>query len=311
MTISKIATRVAAMYWDPRDVSSSEMSPEELSSELVAIADGIDESENPSKSAVAADLLRLAAMLKIANPQTLAANVRDRIWKEIIDLTSATTWDMSAGNGSGLFDTNVEIGKGRVEGFVSFGAKPMVWTNAGIIGGILFRFRYSPKILPQKGTTDYEEWMSGSVLPHNIIDVGELLDCGYYNKTAGGGVDVYKPTSFGDAIFEIDVNEMVIDWQWNNPSATKRAIQNVIDDILQHPPLGAVSQNKRMQQKRNPYTSIIKFVRFLTDQQRNKFYKDEAVLVAQAMGSTLATVVETMKRKGFEYVDGPAPFPVP
>jgi deoxyxylulose-5-phosphate synthase len=81
----------------------------------------------------------------------------------------------------------------------------------------------------------------------------------------------------------------------------------VIDSIAAHPPVGAMSKNKQTLLKMNPYTSVRKFVNQLVKERRNQFYTDEAAMVAQAEGTVVNSVVESLKKKGFEYVVGKSP----
>ena len=369
--MSSIAERVAAMYWDPTDKTSSDpdefvvgqgwpetddpeerkkqieydertlrglkmvddemagrgLPPDKLAMELRTIADAIDRSKQPSLSLVASDISELVGFLRTSGAKSLARNIRNEVWSQILALFPSGTFDLSVGQGSGLYDTNEE-GKGWSDGFVSFAAKPTIWSTNNIIGGILFRFRYSSKnIIPKPGTPEHEKWEKENVLgiSQNVLEVGKLSG-GYYNKRSGGSVDAFvgkvdaeteapteapaapKEIFFGEAIFEIDQNEAIVDWDWSDPATTRSKIQNVIDDIMRSPPFGGT---RKPSGKKNPYGSIAKFMNHLRRQRRNVFYKDEASLVAQSIGSVLNTVVQTLTNNNFQYDPRNAPFPVP
>lgn len=275
---------------------------------------------------------------RLADARSLANSIRDRLWTEILQLLGPETWDLSVGQGSGMYDTNQQ-GKGFREGYVSFAAKPTIWSNAGLVGGLLFRFKYSPEgIIPSKGTPEFEKWQKGGELDlaKAVVEIGELSG-GYYNKQAGGSVEMFSESLlaegdvpeealeeigvkgtgvsrsdlyFGRVLFEVDAKEQVTNWDWTDAASTRRRIQSVIDDTLARPPEGAISKNKVKERKRNPYTSVMKLIRHLIRSRRQEFYKDEAKLVAQAEGSTLLTVIDKMERKGFKYISTNAPFPV-
>lgn len=306
--------KVSAMYWDPTEKTSSEnkedeMGPDALSQEIRSLAYRINGSDKPSFSAVSSDLTRI---IRLADSQSLARNVRTVLWERLLGLFSSETWDLSAGpEKDGLFDTN-ERGKGFKEGFVSFGAKPMVWTNAALIGGVLFHFSYSPKSIrstsPVEGTPEYEKWTKGGGNPKlsGVVESGKLSG-GYYNKLRDGCLD---EQDFGTVTFMMDEYEQVADFEWDDPASVKASIQGVIDNILHHPPIDAYSKNKQRQQKLNPYSSIQKFKNFLVKSRRDTFYTDEVRLVAQAAGTVMHTVIEKLTGSGFNYDTGNAPFPL-
>jgi hypothetical protein len=345
--MSAISERVAAMYWDPTDktfletgiknkpaviqeseevlepkvVVGHELSPDKLATQLRTIADAIDRSERPSVSLVAGDISELVGSLRTSGAMSMARNIRDKVWSQVLALFPSGTWDLSVGQGSGFHDTS-EGGKGWSDGFVSFGAKPTIWSTNNIIGTFLFRFRYASKnIVPSKGTPEHEKWERENILniDQNVVEVGKLAG-GYYNKRSGGSVDAFvgtvdavpdapniapKEIFFGEAIFEIDRNETIVEWDWSDPSAMRSKIQSVIDDILRNPPIGGIGKPS---DKKNPYGSITKFMNHLRRQRRNVFYKNEASLVAQSIGSVLNIVVQTLIKNNFKYDPSNSPF---
>jgi hypothetical protein len=335
-----LAQRVAALYWElnkktscgdsslaecPQGAEPADVDPSSAAQQLRDIADRIDNSSAPSLMLVTGSLARLARRIRQADANSLAKSIQERIWQELISLMPDGTWDFSVGRGSsgGLYDTSWS-GKGWRDGYVSFGAKPAAWSNAALIGGILFRFRYqSEGVIPAKGTPEHSQWLQNRDLGFegNVAENG-VLSGGYYNHQPGGTVDTFsagsspsgstglpklQDTWFGDAVFEVARDESVLSWNWSDPSGTRRSIQEVIDSIAAHPPVGAMSKNKQTLLKMNPYTSVRKFVNQLVKERRNQFYTDEAAMVAQAEGTVVNSVVESLKKKGFEYVVGKSP----
>jgi hypothetical protein len=272
-------------------------------------------------------LAALNKLLRFADEKSIAKSIRTRLWEEIRALFPGETWDMSAGPGQqGLFDTN-ESGKGWKSGFVSFGARPTVWSNAALIGGILFRFSYSSDAVksaaPAEDSPEYEKWVArggNPALKGGVAETG-MLSGGYYNKTPGGSVETFSAGTdpatgqqsteiiFGHVIFAIDEFEQVTDWQWTNPAQVRSAIQKVIDDIAAHPPSDAYSKNKQRLQKLNPYVSVKKFVNYLQRTRRGEYYKDEVALLAQAEGTVMNTILQKIPEV-FKYVPTNAPFPL-
>jgi hypothetical protein len=303
---------------------NSSMNPNDFAIELRRVAGVIDALLMPSRGLVLAALNKL---LRFADEKSIAKSIRTRLWEEIRALFPGETWDMSAGPGQqGLFDTN-ESGKGWKSGFVSFGARPTVWSNAALIGGILFRFSYSSDAVksaaPAEDSPEYEKWVArggNPALKGGVAETG-MLSGGYYNKTPGGSVETFSAGTdpatgqqsteiiFGHVIFAIDEFEQVTDWQWTNPAQVRSAIQKVIDDIAAHPPSDAYSKNKQRLQKLNPYVSVKKFVNYLQRTRRGEYYKDEVALLAQAEGTVMNTILQKIPEV-FKYVPTNAPFPL-
>ena len=320
-SVFSVAKRVAAKYWDPTNKTTledevSETETNEFAAKLQTIADDINGFVDPGLSLTAGNISKLAKALRVSDAKSLARNIRKELWEQIMALVPPEKWDMSAGDWSGFFDTN-PVGKGSRDGYVSFGARPMVWADAALIGGISFRFQYSAKgIAPKPGTPERQKWEEDGDLgiKNPIVEVGDLTG-GYYNKQLDGGIESFSGKSmghtFGRALFEVDANENVLSWIWEDPSSTRAAIESVIDDILAHPPIGAYSKNKKLLRRRNNYTSLKKFLGHLVFTRRNNVYLDEVKLVAQAMGTVPNTVISILKQKGYVYHPVNAPFPVP
>ena len=327
---------MSARYWDPEEIASSvkadagdagdnpeDLDPMTLASELRTIAAKIDASVRPSRSLVAADIERL---LRFADDQYLARNIRATLWQEIQQLVPGA-WDMTLGPSSdGLYDTNAH-GKGYRAGYVSFAVRPSVWSDAGIIGGLIFQFEYSSDVLrsgsPPEGTDEFDTWAGGGGTQEfsgGVTETG-VLNGGYYNKLPGGGVKpavrpqggeddiIQLKTHFGDAEFLVDQMEKVVEWSWVDPTATKNAIVGLIQRVLKAPPAGAKTRNKSRLRQMSPYTSLRKFVEHLRNMGRTDFYYDEVLEVANSMNTVMNTVLQNMPET-FTYRSQPAPFPL-
>lgn len=213
------------------------MSPDQLSSELRLIAAGLEGPGSPSLSGLILELRRVVR--RVSTDRSLAEAIREAILPQILALFPSGTFEDK------LYDTH-EAGKGFRPGYVSFAIKPTSWSGRGLVGGILVRGTYSPKVLrstaPEPGTPEHKEWVKAGGHPGLKGGEVETLDlaAGYYNKMKGGSLD--RVEDLGGALVEVGKTEEVTRLELADPASAKAGIDRIVESVLQDPPEGALSE---------------------------------------------------------------------
>lgn len=250
--------------------------PQDVILFLRRMAANIDAADHPSKSRVSADLFRLI----LATDRTLALKVQEVMINEIVKLFPTEfkkeTWDTSTG------------GKGFLSGYVSFGMDPMSWDSVGIIGGILFNFRYS-------GFKSMEPEPIGNWAGRG--DGGDVVKfegrAGYYHKKGGATYDEMAVQSIG--LSNIDIGEVhisfddfekIVDVQVNNPGKFTSGVKGLIDSILKNPPDFAQSSGYKKKKTRSaPNYSPQALLKDLIDNNRSDVKQSEIDAVARTVSA--------------------------
>lgn len=268
------------------------MNPDQVAAELIRIADQIDADELPSRSSIASSLW--AVLSRTATDKSLAKGLADSLSRSILELFPSGTFEDQ------LYDTHEE-GKGYHAGLVSFGLKPAAWGNAQLIGGILVRATYSPKVVksesPEPGTPEHKAWLDKG--GHSKLQGGEAevatLSAGYYNKKLGGGVSEWK--ELGEAIFTVSKTEEVLGFELDSPEKVKAGIDAIVDEVLKNPPDG--SSSARRVRSQSPLQSFKKFLEYLWQEGRNWYTKDELNELARNVPKkTVGELQEKLRLRG-------------
>ena len=244
------------------------------------------------------DLHKIAQRICFSTDRSLAENIREALLPKILELFPSGYFEDK------LYDTS-EGGKGYKSGYVSFGLKPMAWANKGLIGGILIRGVYSPKVIksksPETNTPEWSDWEKSGGNPD--LEGGETevmeLKAGYYNKTKGGAVS--RVQDLGEVLFSISKMETVEEVDIGNASNIISSIEEIVNDVLQDPPEEAVSKNKSVIKKNSPYSSLKKFLHYLMDEGRRSFRPDEVKAITQFTDKNEREIVEWLRKRGLTY----------
>lgn len=238
--------------------------------------------------------LRLAA-LKISTDRSIAESIREALLPLILEQFPSGYFEDK------LYDTH-ESGKGFRPGYVSFGLRPVSWTDKGLIGGCLVRGSYSSDIIksnsPEQGTPEWKEWKeSGGNSSLSGGEAGEIdLSVGYYNKSGQSSFSMGR--SLGVATFTIDDFEEVEDMELSDPDGLQDGIESLVDEVLKSPPEGATSQSKSVLRKQSPYSSLRKFLFYLSDEGRSTFRPDEIKAISQFTGKNEREITEWLNKRG-------------
>lgn len=240
------------------------------------------------------DLRRAALRVLLATDRSLAESIREEMLPKILALFPSGYFEDK------LYDTG-ESGKGFRPGYVSFGLKPMAWSDKGLIGGILVRGTYPSQTVksqaPEPNTPEWKKWKDAGGNPS--LEGGEAevveLRAGYYNKTKGGSFS--RDQDLGQATFTIDQFEEIQDFELADPDGLRAAVTEVVDDVLRDPPEEAVSKSKRVQRQKSPYSSLKKFLHHLMDEGRNTFRMDEVRALVQFTGKSEREIMEWLRKR--------------
>lgn len=249
--------------------------PSEIVRELLDIAERIERSASPSRSAVAAsieDVLALLGEFRVATDRSIAVSIRDALHAKIQELVP--------GEVSELYDTH-EGGKGFRSGYVSFGLKPMSWQNSHLIGGILVSGSYDSKSFrsekPEGAGKDFKHSKG-----EHIITVE--LTASYYNKKPGGDVETQGATvPLGTATVHIGDDESIIEVEVDS-SKLGGGINHLIQEIVSNPP--DYAKSKTLLKKHNAPTGSPQSLRkWLNQNGRSDVEQGELEALARAMAA--------------------------
>jgi hypothetical protein len=269
------------------------MTPSEVSASLLQLASYIEVSRSPSLSFLAS---RLAVTL-LATDRTLSESVGKALAEKVAKLMP-TEFDGST------YDTS-DRGKGFKGGYISWAMDPNTWEAAGIIGGILFSCAYDPSEFsseaPEEGAQGSEEWKGhskgGAAITLNV-------ECGYYNKRYGGGVQDRIP--LGTCTVLLDAREKITEADIDDPETFKAGVAGLIRKINDSPPDEAVSEGRR-RKALPPSTSPASLLRWLeknnrTDVSRseiNELVKSVSERTDKAPGTVLEKVNQFFRSRGW------------
>lgn len=235
------------------------MKPSEVALYLRHMATAIDVANNPSKSRVASDLVRLI----LATDRTFSLKIQKAMLNE---LSRDLPKDFSAGI---TYDTNPG-GKGWAAGRVSFGVPVESWLQHGLIGGMHFEMKYvgfkSEQPEQPEEDPNQPEWLgrfdeNDMPIQQDMIEFD--VSGGFYSHKSGHAID---PTGkyyqhFGKALVEIDRFEEVTDVALDKVFTSN--VKKVVDAVLADPPEGAIGAAGRKQRDRSsPTYSVNNLVNF-------------------------------------------------
>ena len=241
------------------------------------------------------DFRKAAVRVLLATDRSLAESIREALLPKILNRFPSGYFEDK------LYDTN-EGGKGFRPGYVSFGLRPMAWSDKGLIGGILVRGEYPAQTVqsraPEPGTPEWKGWADAGGNP--TLKGGEAavvdLEAGYYNKKSGGSFS--REEGLGQATFTIDEVEAVQELELSDPDGMKAAIENIVGDVLRSPPVEAVSKSKAVQRQKSPYSSLKKFLQYLSDEGRTVFYDKEVKALSQFTGKGGREITDWLRKRG-------------
>lgn len=244
------------------------------------------------------NIYRIARRISLSTDRSLAESIREALLPKILGLFPSGYFEDK------LYDTS-ESGKGFKPGYVSFGLKPMAWTNKGLIGGVLIRGTYSPKVIrsksPETNTSDWMEWEKAGGNPNLSGGETEAIDlvAGYYNKTKGGSFS--RERALGDVLISVSKLEEIEDIDIVDDAKIVSAMEEIVNDVLQDPPEEAISKNKSVMKKKSPYSSLKNFLHHLMDDGRRSFRPDEVKAISQFTGKTDKEIVEWLRKRNLTY----------
>lgn len=242
------------------------------------------------------NLRRIALNIVISTDRSLAESIREEFLSQFLSIFPTGYFDDK------LYDTG-EGGKGYRPGYVSFGLKPTIWYDKGLIGGILISGTYPSKTIysesPEPDTTEWKEWEKAG--GSSTLEGGEIgvisLQAAYYNKKEGG--ESSRKQNLGKATFIIDNLEHIEEIEIDSVNIVKSGIEFLVDDVLRNPPDNAISKSKKVQRQQTPYSSIRKFVDYLSSEGRNTFRKNEISEVSKYTGKPILEIKEWLRKRGF------------
>ena len=240
------------------------------------------------------DFRKVAIQVLLSTDRSLAESIREMLLPKILEKFPGYFEDK-------LYDTN-EGGKGFRPGYVSFGLRPIVWSDKGLIGGILIRGTYPSKIIysqaPEPNTPEWKEWEdAGGNLDLKGGEAGVIdLEAGYYNKKSGGAFS--REENLGKATFTIDELEDIQEIELSDPDGMEKAIESIVDGVLRNPPDEAISKSKRTQIQQSPYSSLKKFLHYLSDEKRTVFYYNEVKILSQFTGKKKQDIIDWLRKRG-------------
>lgn len=220
MTLSTIAKRVAALYWDPTDITSAEK--EDVSEEV----------KNPNE-----DGGRPSLASRIATDYTLAVS----IGKALRDKLFSGGGALYPSNYFALKDTHANEVKGFTGGYFSFGLEPQVWVNPPnpqtqkiLASGstLLMWGGYDPAGVVQstRPADPQAPWSGNPEMAGEQIVV--RVSAGYYNKLKGGGVADEFP--IGKILVTLDAQENAT-VEILSPASFKANLDTAISQIQANP----------------------------------------------------------------------------
>lgn len=239
------------------------------------------------------DLSRIAWRVVIATDRSLAEAVRERLLPEILKLFPSGYFQDK------LYDTG-EAGKGFRPGYISFGLRPEAWTAKQLIGGILVRGTYDSKNVrsrsPEPNTPEYKEWEKAGGNPELKGGAAETvkLEAGYYNKIKGGSYD--RSRSLGEIAFTIDELEHIDELELTDTGAVKSGLESLVQNVLDDPPEAAISAGAA--RSKSPYTSLKKFLHYLSDEGRRGFRMEEIEALSQFTGKSKDEILSWLRSRG-------------
>lgn len=241
------------------------------------------------------DIRKAALRVLLATDRSLAESIREQLLSKILSKFPSGYFEDK------LYDTH-EGGKGFRPGYVSFGLRPAAWSDKGLIGGVLVRGTYPSQTVrsqsPDPGTPEWKAWAEAGGNPALKGGEAEVIDleAGYYNKKSGGSFSMEE--SLGQATFLIDEMEVIHDLQLSDPDGMKAAVDAIVDDVLRSPPEEAVSKSKSVQRQKSPYSSLKKFLQYLSDEGRTVFYGNEVEALSQSTGKGGREIVDWLRKRG-------------
>lgn len=179
----------------------------------------------------------------------------------------------------------------------------------------------------------HKEWVTKGGNPElkaSPVEVIDLEAC-YYNKRGGGGAKregegeregegqlpgkappveaiaedviiseggIYSNTccSLGEALFQVDKFEKVIDCDLSDPNKVKSCIEGIVNGIIKNPPEGA--KRKKTTRRVDHYESPRSFINYLGDEGRNTYTADEIRMIAQRRDRVPSEIERMVKNEG-------------
>lgn len=197
----------------------------------------------------------MATRALLATDKSLALELRDKLYEAIMGALPSGTVDK-------YYDTQEMQSKGFRPGYISFALHPTQFDSAGdkglkLIGGILIKGQYPSKVIKSEApdssdTQAFQEWKNQGGTEAFKDEPAETIDLevGYYNKKAEGGYQ--RQQDAGKAVISVNPMEE-IELILENESATAKAIQDVIQDVVNDPPEEAYGAAAK--RSRDPYRS--------------------------------------------------------
>jgi hypothetical protein len=255
--MNPVLERIAALYWDPTDVTSAEEKEDTVWS---VYCDSLNQDsphckqDEPFKGRKSSIVERI--VVRVATDETLAISIGHALRRAIFSGGAS----LFPANSMRIFDTDMRGIKGHIYGYMSFGLVPLQWEKPSdpqhqkvLASGstLLIWGSYDPEGMvkstkPPPGSD--VQWSGNQQMENESIIMN--VYAGYYNKLKGGKTKF--DTHIGRVVITFDDKENAsIDIE--DPDSFRRNLQNLIDTIQLNPDTPRTQPIRRLPPPRPTY----------------------------------------------------------